>query len=438
MSGIIKPKNVFTFLFFSFLSFNLNAQYGPQFDNRGFEDWTTRDKSSDEPEGWHSGGTATGGLSGFLSSQIAESSQTRPGSQGTKSVRIFPKSVMGVTANGNITNGRMNAGSFSATGSGNYNYTQRSETDFSTPVSVLPDSISIWVCFRSQSATQNAQINTVIHGDADYKIVADGTETPESMHVASAMQTFQRTAPENGSFNWVRLSIPFVNNGPCTDVRYILTVITTNEVPGEGSTNDDLYVDDILLIYNPSLQMGDLSKSNYTQGEEMTIHFTLTGTMSPENLNGEPNKVIAQLSDANGSFDNPVELGRIETSESDSIQVFIPQVDNGSHYRVRVVSTNYPMIGGNEQEISISDLTNLNENDVMVSVSPNPASSEITINADSAMKDISLYDIYGRMITSRLVVSPTATLDISTLPSGIYTIQIHFNGKKCVRRVLKL
>ena len=116
---------------FSFLSLDLSAQYGPQFDNRGFEQWTDR---VSEPVRWHSGGTATGTFSGFVSSQIESSTQTRPGTTGSKSVRIFPTSVLGITANGNITNGRMNAGSMSATGSGNYNYTQRSNNTYNTPI----------------------------------------------------------------------------------------------------------------------------------------------------------------------------------------------------------------------------------------------------------------------------------------------------------------
>ena len=107
---------IFNLFVFCTLSLNLSAQYGPQFDNRGFEQWTTREVTSvSEPVHWHSGGTATGTWSSFLSSQIEQSSQIRPGSSGSKSVRLFPDSVLGVTANGTLTNGRMNAGSMSAT-----------------------------------------------------------------------------------------------------------------------------------------------------------------------------------------------------------------------------------------------------------------------------------------------------------------------------------
>ncbi len=349
----MKRSSIFiTSLFiFSFLSINLTAQYGPQFDNRGFEQWTNR---VSEPTHWHSGGTATGTFAGWVSSQIEQSSQTRPGSSGTKSVRLYPESVLGITANGNLTNGRMNAGSMSATGSGNYNYTQRSQTAFNTPITQLPDSLTLWVCFRSQSTSAKAQVKAVVHGNADYKIIADGTEEPMDMHVATALSSFTRTSAANGAYTWRRLSIPFNNNGPCTDVRYILMTATTNETPGSGSTSDDLFLDNLLLVYTPTLTLNNLEQTQFEPNEYFTINFTLTGTMSPDNLNAEANVVIAQLSDANGNFNNPVELGRTTTNTSGVMTARTPDVPAGTNYRIRVISTNYPMVGGNIQTVAIA------------------------------------------------------------------------------------
>lgn len=246
-----RTKHLFL-AFFLMTGHLIFAQNEPQFDNPGFENWTTREiESVSEPVHWHSGGTATGTFSGFLSNQIEVSGHARPGSSGTKSVRLYPTSILGVTANGSLTNGRMNAGSMSASGSNNYNYTQRSNSAFNTPIDRVPDSIAVWVCFRSESATQRAQLHAAVHGDADYKFVADGSEEPLNMLVASARHTFTRTSTASGNYSWRRLSIPFVKDGSCNEPRYILFTITTNEVPGEGSTNDDLFVDDIELIYNP-------------------------------------------------------------------------------------------------------------------------------------------------------------------------------------------
>ena len=290
------------------------------------------------------------------SGQLEQSGHARPGSSGTKSVRLIPKSVLFVTANGSLTNGRMHAAGMSAGSGDNYHYTQRAQSAFNTPITQVPDSLTIWVCFRSQSTSHKAQVKAVIHGDADYKIKADGTEDPANMHVATADQRFTRTAANGGAYNWTRLSIPFVNNGPCTDVRYILFMATTNESPGTGSTNDDLFLDDVLLIYNPTLTMGNLASTSYAPGASITIPFTLTGTMSPDNFNASANVVIAEMSNASGSFSNPTELGRVTTNTSGSITAQIPAVANGN-YQIRVRSTNYPMIGQNIQQVTIANPT---------------------------------------------------------------------------------
>ncbi len=200
-------------------------------------------------------------------------------------------------------------------------------------------------------------MKAVVHGDADYRIIANGTEEPANMHVATAVQSFTRTAPNGGSYTWRRLSIPFNNNGPCTDVRYILMTATTNATPGSGNSNDDLFLDDLLLIYNPTLTMGQLASNSFSPGDAITIPFTLSGTMSPENLDKAANEVIAQLSDANGNFTPPTELGRVTTNTSGSITAQIPNVTAGNGYRIRVISTNYPMVGGNIQTVSIAPST---------------------------------------------------------------------------------
>lgn len=425
---------VFTLFIINFLSINLSAQYGPQFDNRGFEQWTNR---VNEPVHWHSGGTATGTCSGFLSSQIEQSSQTRPGTTGSKSVRVFPDSVLGITANGTLTNGRINAGSMSATGSGNYNYTQRSESAFNTPINQRPDSLSVWVCFRSQSTTDKAQVKAVVHGDADYKIIANGTEEPADMRVATAVSSFTRTSTANGSYIWRRLSIPFNNNGPCTDVRYILFAATTNETPGTGSTNDDLFVDDVLLIYNPTLRLDQLASTEYAINSTINIPFTLIGTMSPDNLNAPANQVIAQLSDANGNFNNPIELGRVTTNTSGNFTILIPNVPEGQHYKIRVVSTNYPMIGGNIQEISIINTSAIDDHNASCQIYPNPFNSTLNIKTEKTVKNILIYDVFGRLAMSQPVSETQIDLNLNGLSEGVYLLRLDYGDSMSAHRIVK-
>ena len=432
-------RSIFTLFIFSILSQNLSAQYGTQFENRGFEQWTSRGVNAEsEPVHWHSGGTATGDYSGLVSSQIEQSSQTRPGSTGVISIRVFPKDMFFVTANGNLTNGRMNAGSMSPDGSDNYNYTQRSNNVYNTPITTMPDSLSAWVCFRSNSTTDKALFNSVIHGDADYRLLASGGGDPSNMLVATASEAFTRTAGANASLSWKRLSIPYQKNGSCTDVRYILLSVSTNQTPGSGSSEDDLYIDDILLIYNPSLKLEQLSSNHFFTNTVIGIPFTLTGTMSADNLNSSPNRVIAQLSDVNGSFDNPTELGSLTTNTSGSIWATVPDVPESQHYRIRVVSTNYPMIGENIQEVSIEEGNDVEELLATSKVYPNPFNTETNISADRDVKNITVFDVYGRLVMEQQVSGKQLTIDLCELSAGTYLLKVDYGDHTSVHRIVRL
>lgn len=384
----MKSKPFLFLTIFCFSSLFCFAQHGTQFDNRGFESWANFGSGNDtyEPVHWHSGMSASGDYAHYLSKQIEPSSVVRPGTTGSKSLRMWPKTVaLFFTANGNLTNGRMNAGSMSTTGEQNYNFTQRSDSRFNTPINTVPDSLTVWVCFRSNSTSYEAQVCAAIHGDADFKLVANGTMDPANKLVATASKDFSRTTTSGGNYVWRRLSIPFsTQNCPCNDPRYILCTITTNKIPGEGSTSDDLFIDDILLIYNPSIQMGALQKDSYLLGESLTIPFTLNGTMSPENLQAPANQVIAQLSNANGSFSNPTELGRMTTNNSGNLTVTIPTtVEEGTHYRIRLVTTNYPMT------------SNDNGTDLTLSAAPNDLAENVL---NENLSNAEIFDLSGRKI----------------------------------------
>ena len=341
-------------------NFNLEIRstpYGQQFNNYGFENWEQVGSSWGtkyyEPVEWNSFNTSEGSLSGLVSNQISESSESRPGSSGSKSARIFAKSVLGKLANGNMTNGRIYAASTTPASDDNYNFTKRSDSKFNTSLTSMPDSLTVWVAFKAASSATTARINTTLHGDVDMKQLASSGDSPADKVCATANKEF--TATSTSAVVWKRLSIPFTA-GPHNDPRYILTTFTTNKTPGQGSNNDEMYIDDICLIYNPTLNL-DLAQTEYqySGNSSMTINvpFSLSGSMSTYNLNKSDNVVIAQLSDANGSFENPVELGRVTTNTSGTINGVIPDGLTNGTYKVRVVSTNYPM-ESNETNITIN------------------------------------------------------------------------------------
>ena len=72
-----------------------------------------------------------------------------------------------------------------------------------------------------------------------------------------------------------------------------------------------------------------------------------------------------------------------------------------------------------------------------VKVYPNPAASELTIQANSTIEKISVYNVLGQEVITKNPESNIATLDISNLQKGFYIVQTTSEGKTETTKVLK-
>ena len=349
---------------------DLPFAYGGQLKNSTFEGaWTNYSNSEPADNSWHSFGSATnaGGLTtvAISTAQSGASSDVRPGSTGTQSGMTRSRSVIIATANGNLTTGRIHAGSTTAANlTGNYNRTVRNDENFATPFTSKPDSISVWVKLTTNNDNNHARMSVLLHDGSTDCQDAPSREADRNSIAGFAEARFNRVG------GWKRLSVPFQydqytsfsnfsnSSGSQTytitpkDPEYILVTFSTNERAGSGTTSDVLLIDDILMIYNPILAVNNTSeKSRFLAGEEIKISYTITGTMSPYNLNAEANVVRLELSDETGSFDNAIVLDEVTTDENGVFTVNLPEaMEVGNGYKLRVVTTNYPMIS---EEISI-------------------------------------------------------------------------------------
>lgn len=90
--------------------------------------------------------------------------------------------------------------------------------------------------------------------------------------------------------------------------------------------------------------------STYVEGEyctdnEIPINYVVTTQFNSDNY------FIAQLSDNNGSFKNPIEIGRVQSTTSGTIIGRIPNnVSTGILYRIRVISTSPALIGADNRK----------------------------------------------------------------------------------------
>jgi len=344
---------------FFIIAFTANAQN--QVSNAGFELWENVATNEDEPVNWNSFRTNAGTYATVArAKQVDKSSDIRPGSTGTTSAVIWARWATLAVANGNLTTGQIQAGSTTPANAANHNKTIRANAAHNMPFTATPDSLTVWTKYVPGNTAHQARVAAVIHGDYDYK---DPSATADENYVVGKA-TLNYSATEDKG--WQRLSIPFDYDFTSNDPQYILITFTTNMTPGVGTTagrngaivSDSVYIDDMFMIYNPTLTAENTSeKSTFVSGEEIEISYTITGTMSPYNLNAEANVVRLELSDATGSFDDAIVLDEATTDESGVFTVSLPEeMEIGDGYKLRVITTNYPMIS-DEISISIEDNT---------------------------------------------------------------------------------
>lgn len=283
-------KNILLFVISIALAFGVQAQK-TQIGNSGFEEWENVSGGS-EPVNWNSFLTANGSFNTFRANQIEKSTDVRPGSSGNYSVKIWSRSALSIVANGNITLGRIHMGSAIPTNSANYNRTVISEEEFNQVMPDRPDSLVFWVKFTPNGHNEEARVKATIHDDYEYR---DPEDTESQDHIVGIAElNYSSTGGE-----WVRKSVPFVYDGPAEEQAYILLTFTTNSAPGGGKEGDEVWIDDVELIYNDEVSVSENSKLDniavYPNPTKNTVvvdkvqsstEYTVTSVLGSEVANG--------------------------------------------------------------------------------------------------------------------------------------------------------
>lgn len=235
-----------------------------QLPNAGFEEFHTvtvtglfGKGSSDEPNNWHSFMSCTGSFASMVNSVphtfIGE--ETRPGSNGSKSVLVKSALVAGYVANGTLTTGQLKAGAMTPENTDNnafLNFANEAKDangdPFYTVLNTLPDSISVWVKFKQGGAVAEhsyATMSAVITDGSYYQEPAD--KDYSSIIVGRTGSLIESTG------EWQKITAPFAYYDKTKSPKGILVTFSTNADPGEGTDNDELYIDDVELVYSSYL-----------------------------------------------------------------------------------------------------------------------------------------------------------------------------------------
>ena len=375
-----------------------HAQY--QLPNPGFEQWDGGTTS--EPTHWNSFATSDGSFASLASSpHHYRRTGGRPRSTGSHFLTIYTQSIFGVKANGNMTTGRIHAGSMSAGSSDNYNYTQRSNTDHSQPFTGTPDSMYVWVSYYAASGNSQAQISAILHGDNDFR--APNQEGDPSLYCGKATAQFARTTTSASSYQWQLLKVPFVYSGN-SDANYMLINMTTNATPGGGDGNDSLSIDDIEFVYSSwltAISVDGQPLQGFSKGRmDYVLHVDDAATLDDIHV-----EATTEVDDAD------VEIEQHRSDDTTLLVTITVTAEDHTttHIYTLTLTCGQPTVG----------IDGMRDGNTRLSVYPNPATDAVTVEAEGTTV---LCDLGGRVLLRRDAHGATR-FDLSSLPAGTYLIR---------------
>lgn len=254
---------------------SLAAQGNYQIPNSDFEqEWVKLGEKTEPGHGWYSFVSAGGGFATFAPNTTTQVE----GYNSKKAVSISSVDLWVAKANGNLTTGKINMGSWTPTNEANYNYTSRSTEDGNCPFVGIPDTVRCYAKFTRGGEGYNAAGTFIVHGDVDFKDPHESSENIATYEVARAVLDIAPSTdwqPVTASFTYSKTAEQ-IESAAELQTRYMLASFTTNPTPG-GSAGDELIIDDVELIYNSqlaSLAYNGTAIENFNKDKE---YYTVTG-----------------------------------------------------------------------------------------------------------------------------------------------------------------
>jgi uncharacterized repeat protein (TIGR01451 family) len=262
-------------------------------------------------------------------------------------------------------------------------------------------------------------------------------------------------------------SIPIVSLGQLlTNTANIITSATETTLTNNTCSNTEAIVaswdpNDITELHGEKIVYSTFAPDEYLT---YTIRFENTGTAPAENVRVTDilDVKIDETSVQMVSSSNSYVLNRIDNNlswELNNIQlpVSVPNTTIGKGYitfkaklkpgfsigttvpnMAKIYFDTNPAIDTNTFTTEfVTTLSNVNfDFDNSVSIFPNPTKNNININSKFDIKSVQLFDIQGRILTTKLVEGYQANLDISSYSNGVYFIKItSISGSKIEKLV---
>ena len=321
-----------------------------------------------------------------------------------------------------------------------------------------------WLVYKNKG-------NQTLSGDVQFNYPEDrmdfvsSSTTPDTQGAGTMTYNFTDLQP----YQTVTVEIVLTVNGPMDtppvnigDVLELSAEI--NPIAGDEMPNDNLFT------YNQTV-IGSFDPNNIVclQGDEVPTNFIgefLHYVINFENTGTAPAENVVVTMEINPDDFDPSSLQILNISHNaeiritDNIAEFYFEnihLDTGGHGNILLkIKTNQELnptdsvaaqaniyfdynfpVATNEAVTSFRVLGVEEFNETNISVYPNPAKDVVRIQSASVIKNITVYDLQGRIIQFSQIENQNAELNISTLKTGIYLFSINTEAGTIVKKIVK-
>lgn len=294
-----------------------SAQY--QLPNAGFEEWesvTYNKNTGEEPVMWSSFLDGSEGILGSKSlksmagvSQIEKSSDIKH--SGKYSAKIWNREINAVIvkaqAQGNMTTGCINMGNTSATNAtGNFNYigySGNTRDDQNSKFQGRPDAVKFWVKFKGAKDYGNASIYLLT--DGYYQDPEGSTNASQDKTIKERLTAKKVAHAKNAAIkslaDWQEITIPFTYYENDVVPTQVLASFSTCATPGGGAKGDEMYIDDIVMVYNSELASAAYNGTTINfDGTAATVDAAYDENLLALTSNGKGATIVKDFDAASG------------------------------------------------------------------------------------------------------------------------------------------
>ena len=247
--------------------------------------------------------------------------------------------------------------------------------------------------------------------------------------------------PGNHTFS---ATVSQVNNGVdelsvnnATNTQFLVTAI--------NQTSNLLKVTLLTDNYSSETYMEVLSSNGtvvWFQGNE-----SFAGTYGTNNTPGPTDPTSPLLDNTTYNWDVPLSLNDCYTFKiydyyGDGLSGFIADgsLSLANHNNINFYTLSTPNFGAELGIVfkNISTIGIVESENQELNIFPNPANDLLFINLPSSAKQISIVDIYGKLIYSEPILLESHELKISSLATGTYWLKVDLtNGRTALKRFIK-